>query len=482
MKKDGGRLGDSLVAAGVIDPVVLDGFIHRIPKEPKDIAATGIEESELLALLMKVIYSFGLSSIPQYADAIKLPMQIVIDLTRMALERQLIYALGSRNPNSPLGITYALTEEGRRWTLDALKRSGYVGPAPVPLADFTERVSQQKPTNERISRERILRALSELTLADSILEQTGPALNSGRAILLYGPPGNGKTSVALSFASIFQDMIYVPYAIMVEGQVIRFYDPSIHIPINQIVMQGEDDGPSFIRRETYDMRWVSCRRPFVVTGGELTLEMLDLRYDPEGHFYDAPLHMRALGGCFFIDDFGRQLVSPIHLLNRWIVPLESRVDYLKMHTGKTIGIPFEELVIFSTNIAPEDLMDPAFLRRLPYKIEVAPPDLASYRSIFKKECARQGLTLSEDVFNFIVFMVKEEMGLDFAGFQPHFIVDQVVASCRFLGQPAELRSPYIDYAINNLGIRRTSKAKAGSDRPSGQMSTTVHLKEPSGIF
>ena len=184
LKKHGGLLGDNLVAVGAIDQGVLDGFIRRIPKEPKDIAATGLEESELLALLMKVIYSFGLSGIAQYADAIKLPLTIVIDLTQIAIERQLLYVLGSRNSDSPIGMTYALTDEGRRWTQEAIKRQGYIGPAPVPLADFVDRVNLQKPTNERITAERILKAVSELTLADNIVEQTGPALNSGRAILL----------------------------------------------------------------------------------------------------------------------------------------------------------------------------------------------------------------------------------------------------------------------------------------------------------
>ncbi|MGB0082715.1 MAG: hypothetical protein WBP90_14420 [Terracidiphilus sp.] len=481
LKKHGGLLGDNLVAVGAIDQGVLDGFIRRIPKEPKNIAATGLEESELLALLMKVIYSFGLSGIAQYADAIKLPLTIVIDLTQIAIERQLLYVLGSRNSDSPIGMTYALTDEGRRWTQEAIKRQGYIGPAPVPLADFVDRVNLQKPTNERITAERILKAVSELTLADNIVEQTGPALNSGRAILLYGPPGNGKTSVAVRFASVFHDVIYVPYAIMIEGQIIRFHDPSVHIPISPLT-EEEDDSQSFIRRETYDTRWVTCRRPFVITGGELTLEMLDLRYDEAGHFYEAPLHMKALGGCFLIDDFGRQLVSPANLLNRWIVPLEGRVDYLKLHTGKTFSIPFEELVIFSTNLEPEDLMDPAFLRRLPYKIEVGPPDLEHYRTIFERECTRQGLTLREDVFNFIVYMVREDMGLDLACYHPRFIVDQVVATCRFLGQDPELKSPFIDYAINNLGVRKKPKPETGAELSTSLTEKPSSFNTPTGVF
>lgn len=461
MRKEGGRLGDNLVAIGAIDQRTLDRFIHRTPKEPKNVAETGIEEAELLALLMKAIYTLGLTTVPQYIDALKLAPQIVNDLTRTAIDRQLLYTLGTRNPSSSAGIVYALTEEGRRWTGDQMSRSGYVGPAPVPLADFVEMMSLQKPTNEQISPDRVRNAVKDLVLADDIVEQTGPALNSGRAILLYGAPGNGKTSVALSFASVFSDVIYVPYSVWIEGQIIRFHDPRVHIAVIDEKAEKKDDGDSFIRRETYDMRWVACKRPFVITGGELTLEMLDLRYDREGHYYEAPLHMKALGGCFFIDDFGRQLVSPASLLNRWIVPLENRVDYMKLHTGKTFSIPFEELVIFSTNLEPESLMDPAFLRRLPYKIEVNPPNLVYYRSIFERECARHGLTLREDVFKYIVYLVREEMGMELAAYHPKFIVDQVVATCRFLGEIPDLRSPYVDYAINNLGVKKSAKRVVG---------------------
>ena len=211
----------------------------------------------------------------------------------------------------------------------------YTGPAPVTLEEFTDQVNLQKLTNELITFERIRDAISDLTFEDSIIEQSGPALNSGRAMLLYGPPGNGKTSVALRFASVFNDVIYVPYAVTVEGQIIRVYDPSVHILLSSTTCALKTQF-SFVRREEYDARWVPCRRPFVITGGELTLEMLDLRYDPTANFYEAPLHVKALGGCFVINDFGRQLVTPRNLLNRWIVPLESRFDYLKLHTGKTL--------------------------------------------------------------------------------------------------------------------------------------------------
>jgi len=443
---------------GVVEQRVIDAFIHRIPSEPRDLAATGIDENDLLSLLIKLIYLGRLSAIRQYLDAIKLPLHIVSELTSMAVDRRLMHALGTRESESLLDMSYALTDEGRRYAAEAMERSGYIGPAPVTIEEFNDQISVQKPTNERISIEQMRAGLGEYTIDESLLEQAGPALNSGRAILLYGPPGNGKTTVALSFANVFQDVIYLPYAIIIEGQIIRFYDPAIHTAVTPVEGAVEEE-TSFIRRETHDMRWVPCKRPFIVTGGELTLDMLDLRYDPTGHFYEAPLHMKALGGCFLIDDFGRQIVSPTSLLNRWIVPLESRIDFLKLHTGKSFSIPFEELIIFSTNLEPEDLMDPAFLRRLPYKIEVGSPSLERYRDIFEKECARQHMEMRDEIFHFIVRKVREEKELELAAYQPRFIVDQVVATCRFMGEPPQFKPRYIEYAIDNLRVRPSTSSK-----------------------
>ena len=448
----GGRLGDNLVAIGAIDQPTLDSYLHRIPSEPEDIRATGVEDTELVGLLMKLIYSARLQSVRQFMDAIKLPYHIVSELVRMAVDRQLLHTLGSRLTDNPIDLSYALTEEGRRWTVDALERLRYYGPAPVPIREFSDQINHQKLTSEIVTMGRVRAAVGDLEMDESILEQAGPALNSGRAILLYGPPGNGKTTVALRFAAVFHDVIFIPYAVEVEGQIIRVFDPSVHTEVAD-ALPGDDEFV-FVRQDAYDRRWVPCRRPFVITGGELTLEMLDLRYDQTGHYYEAPLHMKALGGCFLIDDFGRQLVSPANLLNRWIVPLESRIDFLKLHTGKSFSIPFEEMVIFSTNLEPEQLMDPAFLRRLPYKIEVGSPSLERYRRIFEQECKRHAITLSDDVFAVIVYKLKEEKGLDFAAYQPRFIVEQVVATCRFLGEAPHFEARFIDYAMDNLRVKR----------------------------
>jgi hypothetical protein len=441
--------------------------MHRVPDEPADIAATGLDENDLLFLLIKLIYSGRLESGRQFVEAIKLPYALVLDLVQMAVDRQLLRTLGTRYNDSLVDMNYTLTDEGRRSAIDAMQQSRYLGPAPVTLEEFSEQVNLQKLTNETITFERIRKALGALTFDDSIIEQCGPALNSGRAMLLYGPPGNGKSSVAQCLGSVFSDVVYVPYAVSVEGQIIRIYDPSVHIALSPASESGEGE-VSFLRREEHDARWVACRRPFVLAGGELTLEMLDLRYDPTGHFYEAPLHVKALGGCFVIDDFGRQLVSPTTLLNRWIVPLESRVDFLKLHTGKSFSIPFEELVIFSTNLEPEDLMDTAFLRRLPYKIEVGSPSPEAFRQIFNRECERQGLTLPDAVFDAIVYKIKEEKGLELAAYHPRFIVDQVMATCRFMKQPPHFEPRYIDYALNNLRVRHSTAAKpAAPARPDG---------------
>jgi len=460
--RQGGRLGDHLVAIGAVTHAALEAFLNRMPAEPRDLDSTGIDSKELLTLLLKLIHQNQLESVRQFVDAIKLPAGLVKELVKTAVERRFLLARGLRPPDTAMEMSYTMSDEGRRYTLDALQQLRYIGPAPVSLEDFTYQVNLQKLTNETVTIDRVREALRDLQFDNLIVEQVGPALNAGRAMLLYGPPGNGKTSAALRLASLFNDVIYVPYAVTVDGQIITFYDPSIHAHIpgtgpNALASDLDaGDGPSLLRKEAYDLRWIPCRRPFVVAGGELTLEMLELSYDHISHIYEAPLHMKVLGGCFVIDDFGRQLVSPTKLLNRWIVPLESAVDYLKLHTGKSFSVPFDELVIFSTNLEPEDLMDPAFLRRLPYKIEIGAPDLKLFRRIFDNQLEPHGIQIDDEQFHCIVQKIRDEKGLPLAAFQPRFIVDQIVATSRFLGQPVRLEQRFIDYAIDNLCVRRNS--------------------------
>ncbi|MBL4666900.1 MAG: hypothetical protein JKY04_05935, partial [Sneathiella sp.] len=263
-------------------------------------------------------------------------------------------------------------------------------------------------------------------------------------------------------AAIFANVIYIPYCFEVDGQIIKVFDPAIHVP----VLPSEKDVPkSGLRREEFDGRWIPCERPIVITGGELTLEMLDLSYNANAKYYEAPLHVKASNGTFIIDDFGRQLVSPEELLNRWIVPLESRIDFLKLHTGKSFELPFDELVIFSTNLSPDDLMDPAFLRRIPYKLETIGPNRDQYFEIFKMVAGAKGLTMTEDILEIIIDELQVKNSFELACFQPKFIVDQVLAACKYMGVAPHFTDELITDALRNLytsGARGTGSTSAKS--------------------
>ena len=462
----GGHVVDRLVDVGAIDRDTLESFLTRMPPEPITLAETGIAQLELLNLLMKQFYVGGVETITQCVHAMKLPQGLIIELAEQAVDRRLLVAVAPLNGSS-LDTRYEMTEKGRSWATDALAQSQYAGPVPVTVESFGRMVRLQKISNEVVDRSRIREALRDLTLSDSFIDEIGPALNSGRSMLLYGPPGNGKTSIALRLGAIFNDVIYVPHAVTVEGQVIRVFDPSVHTPIRREDAETVGD-IRVVRREEYDARWIPCRRPFVATGGELSLEMLDLSYNPATKFYEAPLHMKALGGCFFVDDLGRQLISPTSLLNRWVVPLERRIDYLKLQTGKTFVLPFEELVIFSTNLEPEDLMDQAFLRRIPYKLEVSNPTREQFRRIFEIESRAAGLKLTDDAFASITQTITSRKGLNLAAYHPKFIVDQVVAACRFTGQPPSFDTRFIEYAVKNLRVHHSTESGSVARGNGGQ--------------
>lgn len=451
---DGRRLGEILVAGGALTQAALERFLHRVPREPGSIADTRIDEQTLIGLMLKLIHVGRHETIPAIAEAIKLPHHVVAELVMMASQRRLIRTLGERGKL----MAYVLTEEGSRQAQDAMSQCQYTGPAPVALDDFVALIELQKIHNVKVTFAKIRAAFGVLEIADAFIEKLGPALNSDRAMLLYGPPGNGKTSITRSFASIFDDLIYVPYAVMVGGQIMRVYDPSVHVSPPQQAETAVPASTSIFRAEKADARWVPCLRPFVVTGGELTLDMLDLKYSSVANFYEAPLHVKAMGGCFVIDDFGRQLVAPTVLLNRWIVPMENKVDFLTLHTGKTFTLPFEALLVFSTNLEPEDLMDAAFLRRLPYKLEVGAPSRDSFRRIFDRVSRQQGMTMSDEAFDEIVHRITEIKQLELAAYMPKFIVDQLVAACRFLDLPPRFESRFIEYAVDNLRVHRSKAA------------------------
>lgn len=446
----GGLLGDNLVALGVITADRLEAILKEMPQPPRSLAETGIAEAELLNLLLKTMYARSLDTPSKMADGIMLPARLVGALIADAEKRQLVESMGMLEGPILSEVRYALSQAGRRRALEAMEANQYVGPAPVSLSDYHARVLRQRITNERIGRDRVDTAFADLTIPGDFIDRLGPAINSGRALLLYGPAGNGKTSIAERIGGIFGDVVYVPYCIEIEGQYVKVFDPDLH---ETATTQPKPERIEAIRRRDVDRRWVPCKRPIVITGGELSLEMLDLQWNPQARFYEAPLHMKAIGGTFIIDDFGRQLVSPERLLNRWIVPMQSRFDYLKLHTGKSFSVPFDELLIFSTNMAPQDLMDPAFLRRIPYKLETPAPTLEVYRDIFAAVAAASGLPFDEEIFGYIVDRLINVEKQHLACYQPRFIVDQVIAACKYEGVPPTLSRPRVSIALDNLYVR-----------------------------
>jgi hypothetical protein len=381
---------------------------------------------------------------------------VLLQVIDSATQRGLISAISAVGSGGLADIRYITTEQGRNWALDALQQSQYVGPVPVSLDQYRQLAAHQKVSTELVNHARIEAAMEGLVVGPDFIDQLGPAINSGRAMLLYGPPGNGKTSIALRLRKVFADTVYVPHAVMVSGNVMRVLDPSLHeiLPAPPEGTIARQFPP--IRRDAFDERWAPCRRPFVVTGGELTLDMLDLRYEAGPNHCEAPLHVKAMGGCIVVDDFGRQLVTPTQLLNRWITPLENRVDYLKLSNGKTFAVPVEELVIFSTNMEPEDLMDEAFLRRIPYKLEIAAPPMTDFRSIFDGLARKAGMELTDEVFDFVCHEITERKRMRLARYQPGFLVEQLVTSCRYLGIKPRFDPRLLDHAISNLRVNRAA--------------------------
>jgi len=418
------------------------------PPLPTTVEETGISTRMLQSLLLKSLHRGGIDTLPGLVETMRLPSAIVSALLQEAVEQNLLKVTGSRARSTLPVLTYSLTVAGRATADEAWERSRYVGPAPVSLRAYSERIEHQRLHFDHATPALLKRAFADLVLGDELIDKIGPAVNAGRSLLLYGAPGNGKSSIARRIGRVFPDIVYIPYSVEVEGQIIQIFDPNLHEPAEQAA--SELDPAISIRHEDVDARWVACRRPVIITGGEFTLDMLDLRYLEVSNFYEAPLHVKAMGGTFVIDDFGRQFVRPKDLLNRWMIPLEEKHDYLRLHTGATFSLPFDELVIFCTNLTPADLMDAAFLRRIPYKIRLAAPPIEIYRDIFKRAAADRGLTLAPLLFDWIVDELQSRRRVPLACYQPKFIIDHIVETCAFRKRPPEISESLVSMALDNL--------------------------------
>jgi len=444
----GGRIGDIIVAMGLATEPQVAEIFKNTPPSPQNLEATDIATGQLLNLLLKFMHLSGCETAPEIAAATKLPRPVADELMREAVNRKLLQSMGNKPGGLVPIIRYCLSEDGRTAAMAALAQTLYLGPAPVPLAAYQQQVRKQSIKSGFLTAEALRAGFAGLELSEMYIRKLLPAINAGRTVLLYGPPGNGKTTVTGRIARLLQKVIFVPYAVEIGGQIMKVYDPGIH----EAVDVSYPPGSGGLLIESFDDRWVACRRPFVTVAGELTMDMLDLQYNAEAKYYDAPAHVKALNGLFLIDDFGRQRVSPTDLLNRWISPMENQTDYMKLHTGQVFSMPFDQLLIFSTNLEPQDLMDPAFLRRIPYKIHIAPPEIPEYLKIFNATSKEYGLTIPEDVFAFIVAALTQgKFGL--AGFQPRFICDQVAEFCRSFGIAPVMTRALAAEALTNLYVQ-----------------------------
>lgn len=462
-KTVGGLLGENLIALEVVTAEQLQEVIDTFPDPPKNIADTGLKASFIETLVLKLMYVHGYETPTEVAAALKLSTTITNEVLDSARDKGLLEVLGSSGAMLASELRFALTGKGRDWATEALEQCQYIGAAPVPLAAYCDQIERQAMSTERVSQEVLTRNVSHLVLPDGFIDHLGPAVNSGRAVLLYGPPGNGKSSIAEAIGASFTGVVYIPYALEVDGQVIKVFDPTVHDiageedepndKVRVIIDDDDDDDDVPLRKEGIDERWVGCKRPVMITGGELTLDMLDFRYDTTSKFYEAPLQVKAMNGVFIIDDFGRQTVSPKDLLNRWIIPLEKRVDYLALHTGKKFLIPFDELVIFSTNLSPADLMDEAFLRRIPYKIPMERPSVEDFIQIFVRVCEEKKIELPEDLIDYVFDSFYKKQGEKLASHHPRFIVERILDKSRYTGGEPNLDHASVDFALKNLAIR-----------------------------
>ncbi|MFO1172768.1 MAG: hypothetical protein U1E49_17625 [Hyphomicrobiaceae bacterium] len=460
-RANGGRIGDSLVQLGILAKAQIDELLTDAPQVPTTVAGTGIDLVLLLELTLKGMYTESIETASQLSRILKLSNTVVDQILKAATDRKLVETLASASGgNTRSEIRLTLTRAGREWAADALSRGQYFGPAPVSLKDYQDRIQLQRVTNEVVSREKLVAAFSGFVIPDRFLNRLGPAVNSGNAILIYGPAGNGKTTIAEIVGKVFENTIYVPHCVEINGEIMKVFDPTVHRVVDEPPVEA---GQSSLRRSRLDPRWVACHRPMVVTGGELTIEMLDLKFNPIAKFYEAPLHIKALNGTFLIDDFGRQRAKPEDILNRWIVPLNSRVDYLSLHTGKTAMIPFDEIVIFSTNLHPNDLMDPAFQRRISYKLETVEPPEDLFGEVFANMATKNGLVLTSEVYGWVIQGIRAN-NAPLAYYQPKFIVEQVLASCKFEHIAPQFTRNNIDDALANLFVKTTESKMFGVKR------------------
>jgi len=428
------------------------------PRSPQSLADSGLSLGFLIELIAKLLLLRGRLSLVSLAATIKLPPSFLTDALGFMRRERLVEV--NRGGATDADAEFQLTESGRARAAEALERCQYAGPAPVPLQSYVDVVARQSLSTIRFSAKGVREALGDLVLPPGLVDQLGAAMNSGHAVLLYGPAGSGKTYLAERFAEQLPGTISVPYALTVGGEVIQVFDPLVHQPAGD----GAHDEPGLVRSDA-DARWITCRRPVVMTGGELTLAMLDLQFDPATRYYQAPPHLKANGGMLIIDDLGRQLVEPRQLMNRWIVPLDRRRDFLSLHNGFKFAVPFDLCVLFSTNMRPTHLADDAFLRRFGHKVFVGPMTLSDYREVFRRVCAELKVGFDAGAFEWLITERHTKDQRPLLACYPRDLVGRIRDVAIYEGTPAQMSEASLSLAWDTYFVASDSDERwsAGAD-------------------
>lgn len=411
--------------------------------QPRTVAETGLSESMIEDHIVRTLYFANELAAAELAHETGLPYN-VLDIPMKGLTKDLFLEIKGQRGVGDAGYIYTLSSKGKARALECLQKTWYRGPLPVPLDRYVAAIKAQTVRSVVVTADNIRSAFADLIIKDDILDQLGPAVNSGSSLFLFGAPGNGKTAIAERLTKLMGDSIYIPFAVEVDGYVIKLFDSLSHLAVEETPDRSRD------------ARWVRIKRPVVMVGGELTMAGLDLLWNEVGKFYEAPLQMKANGGILFIDDFGRQIVRPVDLLNRWIVPLEKRVDFLTLMTGKKIETPFDQLLVFSTNLNPVDLADEAFLRRIKFKVHAVDPDLAQFTQIMQLVCRGRGVPFDEAGLRHMLDSWWRSTGRPMRMCQPRDIVDQLVAIARYLKREPTLSPDLLDRACHSYFVTQGS--------------------------